>query len=246
MHIKLFFQSEEDLLLPIQYNHILQAFIYNAIDERLAAFLHDQGFTVDGRAFKLFTFSRVQGSFSIDRERQVIHFGREFQLSLASPLVEFCQSVCQRVMQAEVLRLGQTSVRAVEAEVSEPHVSGEEITVRSLSPVTVYSTLLKPSGQKYTCYFQPGEKDFNNLITTNLARKFQALNPDWPIPEGEVHVSVHSPKQNIVEYKGFVIKGYSGVFHLCGPALLLQMALDAGLGSKNSQGFGFIELYPRR
>ena len=35
--------------------------------------------------------------------------------------------------------------------------------VRTYRPIVTYSTLLRPDGRKYTCYFQPGESDFQAL-----------------------------------------------------------------------------------
>ncbi|OYD14013.1 hypothetical protein CH333_09390 [candidate division WOR-3 bacterium JGI_Cruoil_03_44_89] len=60
MHIAIEFEGE-NLLFPIEYNHIVQGFIYRNIDATLASFLHDKGFVSKGRSFKLFTFSRLLG-----------------------------------------------------------------------------------------------------------------------------------------------------------------------------------------
>jgi len=46
-----------------------------------------------------------------------------------------------------------------------------------------------------------------------------------------------------VKYKGTVIKGWMGIYRLKGAVSLLKMALDAGLGAKNSQGFGCVEIW---
>jgi len=46
----------------------------------------------------------------------------------------------------------------------------------------------------------------------------------------------------LINYKNTIIKGYSGKMVVTGPIELLQMAVDAGLGSKNGQGFGCVEL----
>jgi len=45
-----------------------------------------------------------------------------------------------------------------------------------------------------------------------------------------------------VNYRNSVIKGYTGVVELSGPKELLHMTVDAGVGSKNSQGFGCMEM----
>lgn len=245
MHIRIRFRSDEGLVLPIQHNHILQGFIYRSIDERLATFLHDCGYLHEGRPFKLFAFSRIQGPFNIDRVQQTIDFGNEFSFCIASPLNFFCQSLCEGLLKQGQLRLGQATIYAVEAEVSEPQVTSEDVLVVTQSPVCVYSTLLRPNGQKYTCYFQPGEKDFSALIASNLGKKYSLIYGQ-DHPAANVDVSSRSPKMTIVNYKDFIVKGYTGVFRLQGPAELIQVALDAGLGSKNSQGFGFVELFQRR
>ncbi|KGP75443.1 hypothetical protein JT05_10495 [Desulfosporosinus sp. Tol-M] len=57
---------------------------------------------------------------------------------------------------------------------------------------------------------------------------------------------LNNPRMHILEYKGGIIKGYSGMMLLSGPPPLLQIALDAGLGSKNSQGCGCSEVVGRR
>ncbi|MDI6814456.1 MAG: CRISPR-associated endoribonuclease Cas6, partial [Desulfitobacteriaceae bacterium] len=47
---------------------------------------------------------------------------------------------------------------------------------------------------------------------------------------------------HIIPYKGGIIKGYSGNLELLGSQSQLQLAVDAGLGSKNAQGFGCLEV----
>ncbi len=39
-----------------------------------------------------------------------------------------------------------------------------------------------------------------------------------------------------------MIKGWNGKFRLTGDKKMLELALSAGLGAKNSQGFGLIVL----
>ena len=44
MHLIIEFTSQEPITLPLPYNHILQGFIYNTMDEELAEFLHEKGY----------------------------------------------------------------------------------------------------------------------------------------------------------------------------------------------------------
>ncbi len=43
--------------------------------------------------------------------------------------------------------------------------------VKTLSPITVYSTLETPDGRKKTYYYNPFKADFKELIIKNLQRK---------------------------------------------------------------------------
>ncbi len=49
-------------------------------------------------------------------------------------------------------------------------------------------------------------------------------------------------RMKIINYKDTIIKGYTGKLRLSGPKELLQLAVDGGIGSKNSQGFGCVEV----
>ncbi|MBC7262393.1 MAG: CRISPR-associated endoribonuclease Cas6, partial [Chloroflexi bacterium] len=46
----------------------------------------------------------------------------------------------------------------------------------------------------------------------------------------------------IVLFKGTVIKGWTGLYELNLPEPYFSLAYDAGLGAKNPQGFGMVEV----
>jgi len=242
MQLQFVLESADSFSLPLQYNHLIQGFIYEAIDPELSAFLHDQGYEVDGRSFRLFVFSRLLGKYRIDQKAQTITFDPKVSLWISSPLINFCESMIRNIVRRGDLHLGNHILHGVEYGSSYKTVSTDTIYVQTKSPVTVYSTFLRPEGRKYTAYFQPREPDYDRLITNNLKRKYQAVFHTSP-PEGMVSVQANSRlKMNVINYKGFIIKGYSGKLRLNGPPSLLQIALEAGLGAKNSQGFGFIQM----
>ena len=62
-------------------------------------------------------------------------------------------------------------------------------------------------------------------------------------PEDDVIIEpIGENKMSIINYKGFIIKGYMGRFYMKGPKILLQMGVEAGIGSKNSQGLGCVKI----
>lgn len=242
IHLTIFLKPVKSfIVLPIQYNHIVQAAIYNSIDADLAVFLHEKGFVDGNRSFKLFAVSLLQGVFQINKERKSISFKDTVQLTVSSPVDVFCQSLANTLLKRGFIRLGETQVPVEKVYAQKLKVEKEMVRLKTLSPVVLYSTLLRPDGRKYTCYFQPGEPDYARLLNSNLQKKFKAFYGTEP-PEAAVVVNPWGrQKMHIVNYKGTIIKGYSGILRLSGPIPLLQLAVDSGLGGKNAQCFGCVE-----
>lgn len=60
--------DSDKVVLPIQYNHMVQGMIYSILDAELAYFLHEKGFQNQKRTFKMFSFSRLKGSYTLDKK----------------------------------------------------------------------------------------------------------------------------------------------------------------------------------
>lgn len=242
MHLTVYFNCQNKLELPIHYNHLVQAALYNSIDAELADFLHSKGYSHEKRTFKLFSFSRLRGKFELDKKNEQIIFDNQISLTISSPVERFCESLTHTLLTNGKIRFGANEVEVSKVFAENMCVKNNTIKVQALSPIVLYSTLLRPDGRKYTCYYQPLEPDYNRLLTENLKKKYRAFWNSEP-PTGELDAqTIGVPKMNLVKYKGTIIKGYSGKLLLSGPQKLLQMAVDAGIGSKNSQGFGCIKL----
>lgn len=227
--------------LPIHYNHIVQAAIYSSIDDGMAAFLHNKGYTFEKRVFKMFSFSQLNGHYILDKNNGKIFFRDEISLTITSPLKEFCQSLVNVLLSRGSMRLGLSEVQMEKVYAEKLRIQGDAAKILVLSPVVLYSTLLRPEGRKYTCYYQPGDPDYNELLDKNLRKKFQSFYGNEP-PVGKVSAApLGRQRMHIVNYRNTIIKGYSGKLTLTGPQPLLQLAVDAGLGGKNSQGFGCIK-----
>ncbi|MCS7173476.1 MAG: CRISPR-associated endoribonuclease Cas6 [Armatimonadetes bacterium] len=232
--------------LPVHYNEYLQALIYTHLDQHLARALHEEGIPEGLRRLKLFTFSRLLGPCRV--EGGWLEPKGTLRLVVASPMVPFLESFALHLVTNSILRLGPArfAVEAVEVEFQQPYQN--PVLLRALSPVVVYSTLFTPDGRKKTYYYAPPEDEFERLVLSNLRRKVRAWTGE-DIPEEAASfrpARVSARNQHIVLYKGTVIKGWSGVYELRAPEPYFRMALDAGLGSKNSQGFGCVEVWRPR
>lgn len=246
IHLEIHFKPlKEPGVLPIHYNYLVQAAIYNSIDSELANFLHQKGYVDGSRTFKLFSFSLLQGAYHMDRVRKTIAFEREIQLTVSSPLPDFCQSLVSVLLTKGCLRLGALELEIDKINVRQFNVKENHVNIRTLSPAVLYSTLLRPDGRKYTAFFQPGEPDYTRLFNENLRKKYRALF-EKEEPAGTIDIRpLGLQRMRIINYKDTVIKGYWGKLSLKGPKELLQLAIDGGIGSKNSQGFGCVEVVER-
>jgi len=222
----------------------LQAMIYHQIEQpALRAFLHEQGFLFGQRHFKLFVFSRLLGRFRIDREGQRILFVPPCRLVIASPLPMLIEEMAKGLLRQGRVFLGRNRLLVGCIRVRDTEVTTNTITVRMLSPVTVYSTI--EEGEKsFTYYYSPFEPRFLELLKENLIKKHQLVFGHSPEPNGFTitPLAVTEKDLKIVRYKGTIIKGWMGKYRLTGNPRLLAIALSAGLGSKNSQGFGCCEV----
>ena len=239
MQIKLSFISDKDIILPIHYNNILQGFIYNNMNERLADFLHEKGFDFKGRNFKFFSFSRIltRG----EKEGRSLNFGRTIDFVVSSPLEEFCQSVSNNMLFSDKLRIGRNYVRFKNLEVLDSLVEGNSLIVSTLSPIVTYSTFIKPNGKKYTQYFRTDNENFHKLVRENLLKKYNIFYQE-NLEDIDFSLELIGEEMtNLVYYKKTIVKGISGKFKLEGEKKALELALSTGLGSKNSQGFGLVQ-----
>lgn len=202
MHLRMEFQSLRQIVLPVQYNHILQGFIYKTIDEKLADFLHEKGYGKK-RVFKMFCFSRLIGKYDNRSKPNHIIFPDNVFLEISSPMDDFCESFADGLLKKR-LNIAENELDVVGITIEHQRVRSGSTILEALSPIVVYSTLTKGDGCKYTCYFQPGEKEFEKIAVENLKKKYEALSGMYVTEDVHIHC-VCQPRISILEYKGTVI-----------------------------------------
>lgn len=260
MLCRLSFAAKGPVVLPFDYNHILQAVVYSFVgDQSYAKFMHDSGYAFEKRNYKMFSFSGIlQRPIRVDRQRKEFTFDSNFSFCVSSIENEFFNYVFNSIISVgEEVRFGRNSAQITGIElldrrtvsggkgqaVSEKVEDRQEtaLVVRTLSPITVYSTLYTAEGKHKTYYYQASETQFGQMLRDNLIRKYKALNEKEPVySEFDVR-TLGRARERIITYKGFIIKGQEGRFQLRGSKELVDLALCAGLGSKNSMGFGCLE-----
>lgn len=243
MRIKLTFAAQKPLVLPIHYNAIVQGLIYHALTPKTATQLHDRGYRHNSRVFRNFTFSNLQGPFVIAPPR--ITFTGAISLVIASAEAQILSEFCATALGRSMSLAGQDiMVRAVE--IIPTPVFGTTASIRMLSPMAMYSTVLQDTGKKFTRYHSPFDPEFSDMIASNLQKKFLSFYPDGTPEAIRLSItpkSVTTKDQKILKYNGGIIKGWMGTYRLEGTPEALRFAWLAGLGGKNAQGLGCWEEY---
>lgn len=241
MRFEIIFDSDQPIRLPIQYNYAIQGMIYNHLGSEYSSQLHDEGYAYQNRNFKLFTFSRLNGEFKQLRESNEILFYPPITIIISSPIERFVYELGYSLLISDDLRLGDNSVKVSEFNaLPEPKISSTE-TIGMQSPITVYSTLKTQDNKSKTYYYSPYEQDFTRLIESNLKKKYSLIHDKEPKDDQTLSIKPLKVSKNsevIIRYKGTIIKAWRGVYILEGDPELIKVAYDAGLGNKNSQGFG--------
>jgi CRISPR-associated endoribonuclease Cas6 len=120
-----------------------------------------------------------------------------------------------------------------------PEVSGEKVVLRCLSPITAYRTNVK----KYV-YFKPNQREFYDVLKANLLRKYEIVYEKPYTGKLNIYpIEVRDTYRKKVVYQGkLLIEAWEGTYGMEAEKDMIKLALESGLGSRNSQGFGMVRL----
>lgn len=237
--------------IPLNYQYECSAVIYKILshsDIAYAEWLHNNGFRLDGKQFKLFTFSRLQ----IARWKtegaylQILSDKVEWEISFLPERTT--QEFIRGLFMEQSFELGDRhakvkfTVQNIEL-IPSPAFS-ECMSFESMSPICL--NFKRPEGG-YT-YIDPTDSAALELIKHNLLNKYQAFTNEVFSYESfpfELKV-LTKPKSALITIKANTaeesrIRGYSCHFQLTAPVELMKIMYESGIGGKNSIGFGMVK-----
>lgn len=227
-------RAEQPLRLPLAYNHLVQGMLYDNWRERFPA-LHDDGFSDGSRTFRMFTFGPLTGRYRI--EGKSIVFDGAVRLEVRSPADELIDALAESLMARGVIRLGHSELPLTGLACADRLLFFPEARIRMLSPVTVHDTLT--DGR--TKYYAPSEETFYERLAANLAAKLIAAGIAVA-PMLGCELIGREPRKRVTTFKGIYVTGYEGAFLLQVDPEAMALLYYAGLGDRNSQGFGMFAI----
>lgn len=267
MRLEISLQPLKPLDLPIHYNAHLRGFVYDYFEPTVAAELHEHGYSIRGRNYKLFTFSRIRGKYHIynseEKKQKRIVFKNRFSVQFSSvdaedinlenksknPKADALLGFAKQLLDSrEPVTINDTKCDVISVNIMRtPTIDiSQPVRIHMLSPITVHSTYSFTDGKKATHFYHPFEELWAQKLKNNLLNKAEALGwqrdrldikPDFIKP-----LNVTPNRQTTIIDMGITVKAWYGDYEISLPESLFWLAYKAGLGARNSAGFGMFEV----
>ena len=255
MRIKISCGIGKGVDLPINYNYFLTGIIYQFLkesDPEYADFLHQAGYELENRHFKLFTFSQLMAKRREIRGDQ-IHFRSPLTWYVSSSQELFLQNFAAALMgQTGILQIEGHRLQIQDVEVLRQPRFERQMTFRCLSPITM-STMRERADKLVTHYCLPDDPQFSELVQQNLIRKYEAVYRQPPEEKSfamtfdQAYIDKREGRvTRLLDYKGIKIRGVVSPFHVIGAPELIRVGYECGFGDKNSAGFGMVDVSRNR
>ena len=240
MQFKLAFEVAQPLTLPLSYHSALQGMIYHVLSAspEFSAFLHDDGYTRNRRAYKLFVFGPLEGPYRVRDGR--ITFPGPLSLEIRSPGAEFCRVFSGALAAENAVTIGPYRVPLVSCELRRRSIEAGRVDIRTRSPLCLTRTV-DDGAKKKTLFLSPEDKDFPALLNENFSRKYSAAFGREPATPVSVEKAARLRKYVTQYRRGIYITAWHGEFRISGDPDALDFLYQTGLGSRNSQGFGMFD-----
>lgn len=234
MQLHLTFSLDEPLCIPLSYNYQLQSSIYSKLAEiDLSDFWHNEGFGYT-QNFKMFTFSPLKGSYRIIDKK--ICFENKISFEVRSPIFEFCDELQRSFEHNPSIKLFNTRLNIVDACLTNRHLNEGHAVFSAVSPVIVHSVM--PDGK--TQFYFPCDDCFIDRLVNNYKNKFESVY-EGEAPQISIKI-LNDGKKTVTNYKGIWLTGNKCELDIKGNWFALEFLYNSGLGEKNSQGFGFVDI----
>ena len=254
MRFRLTLQVQPEVMgreLPINYQYPLQGVIYHTLeksDHEFSTWLHENGYQMNGKRFKLFTFSNlIVPQYGIDKQRERLIVRSDFVTLYITFLPErSTQQFVQGLFLQQIFQIADpiSGVQFVVREIQVmPSLNYHPDTMfKTLSPVCI--SLRNERG--HMDYLAPTDPRYELGILTGLLDRYNTIHGHPYSNTPYCHLQVLDlPKSALIRIKADTpcetrVRGYRYRFRIDLPEDLMHIAYESGLGEKGSLGFGMI------
>ncbi|MBP7643220.1 MAG: hypothetical protein KA767_07765 [Saprospiraceae bacterium] len=253
MRISIKLAHNKGIILPFDYQYAVQAWIYKVLsqsDAELASQLHDHGYPLFGKTFKLFCFSpwnAINYKIISGSGLQLLESFSELQVSFLIP--EVMQSFVMGLFAGQSHRFFFKNAPSFDVVtnhieiIQEPKwIDGpQDYLLRSGARISK-----QIDGKKYAQYQSPLDEGYTDQFIQNLRNKILATGvtlPNYIRPNIQFLSEPRSYKYNIPKEERMIeMKTYSFKFNLDAPQIWHRTLYYAGAGEECSLGLGWVEI----
>jgi len=248
------------LTLPVNVNHLISSLIYNIVANSSSEFaerLHEQGYRLEKRTFKLFTFSPLipvgHWRWRMNGDGTMTTDARNVSLLISSGKAEFVEHLVIGLLHQPFVQIGRQRFRVETVKKLEPPELSDDMHCIMMSPLVCSA---KREGKKYPQYLLPGDEGFERVLLENLLGKYEALygksyeskkaalrfevsEEYMERKQGKITKLVTLKEGSPDETK---VRGTLAPFRLRVPQPLMEVGYYCGFGGLNAQGFGMVKV----
>jgi len=242
-------------LLPLSYNYEFSSWIYKVLassDSNYAAWLHNNGFTIEGKRFKFFVFSQLffDDAKPLKGTDRLVIYGDQAKLFLSFLPQKSTEEFIKGIFMDRDFTLGdykskiELKVAGVEA-IAPPDFSTGIAQFRTLSPVSI--SLKNDEGKIKFIAPDDDNHDYGTSLINNLKEKYRIYNGQSFAGEDDFEFQILSkPRSKLITIKSGTkeetrVRGFHFDFRLKASPELLHLLYETGAGEKNSLGFGMVD-----
>lgn len=242
MRLKLLLETKGPTLIPWDYRAQLIGTVYKVLslaDPAYTHWLHTEGFKREKKVYRLFVFSDLIPRHFL-AQKEGLYVSEWITWELASPDTRFVEKFREGLKKNanEIKLLGNTFEVVDILQTEFPSFSGS-LLFRTISPIVV--STFNPEFSQHPIYLEPDQPEFTIALERNLIAKWEAFyGRNWK--RERPGIRVWEPQKKLITVFNINVKAWHLKVQIWGPEELVRFAYNAGLGEKNSQGFGMLEV----
>jgi CRISPR-associated endoribonuclease Cas6 len=242
-----------EVRIPLHYNYLLASCIYRTLatsSSKYADRLHQEGYPLQGKHYKPFTFSQLLVTRRQIQGDQLLIQSPTLRWCIASPVDEFVMHFANGILERGQVCLGDTVFRVRDAQALLAPTYTPTMRFTCLSPISV-STHIDAEGLHPLQYCRL-EDNFYDKVVENLRRKYtlltghEARHLNLTMAFDPAYIARHGGRiHKLIHYKDTKIFGYFAPFTVEGDVELLRVGYECGFGDGNSKGLGMVKVEKR-
>ena len=237
-----------EVRIPLHYNYLLASYIYRTIAASSSSYaerLHQEGYPLQGKHYKPFTFSQLLVARRQMQGDQLLIQSPTLRWCIASPIDEFVMHFAAGILDLGQVRLGDVVFRVRDAQALPTPTFTPTMRFTCLSPISV-STHTDAAGLHPLQYCRL-EDNFYDKVVENLHRKYtlltghEARHLNLTMAFDSAYIAKRGGRiHKLIHYKDTKIFGYLAPFTVEGDVELIRVGYECGFGDGNSKGLGMV------